>query len=334
MRKSVLGNDPLAKRATSAPEPAKNPSPPKARSRKAAAPPKASAVAQAVAHQDSPVLVEATLPTKTTLPATDTSASHPASGGRLSRFVRQLAGIDGASTLDEFGHDAALARWADPLWTMLSTVYWRLEVENPSVVPEQPCVFVCNHGGAIPIDGPLLADAVRRERPMAAPVRWLLEDEVFNAPLLGRLFNRLGAVRASRENALALLSRGFSVAVFPEGAAALNQEAGLRDRLGPFGRGGYLRIAHEVGARVIPVAIVGSKETMPLLGRLPFPWKASSSFPITLPPLPKKWRVHLEEPIDVREALGRDLSVEAVGKLNERVKATIQAALDILRAVN
>jgi 1-acyl-sn-glycerol-3-phosphate acyltransferase len=170
-------------------------------------------------------------------------------------------------------------------------------------------------------------------------VRPLLEDAVFHFPFLGVLVNRLGAVRACPENAERLLSRGSAVAVFPEGAGGCAKPFRERYRVQRFGRGGFVRLALRTGATIVPVAVVGSEETYPILGRVParplgvpflpitptWPWLG----PAGLWPLPTKWTIELGEPVDLAGLGPADANDDArVMRIAEGVRTTVQAMLD------
>jgi 1-acyl-sn-glycerol-3-phosphate acyltransferase len=87
--------------------------------------------------------------------------------------------------------------------------------------------------------------------------------------MMGTLMNRLGAVRACPENALRLLDELRPVIVFPEGSQGMGKPFAQRYQLKRFGRGGLVKLALRTGAPIVPVAIGGAEETVPLLGKLP-----------------------------------------------------------------
>ncbi len=227
--------------------------------------------------------------------------------------------------LDSFGRDATLVDALQPLADALYEKYWRVTVEGAGLVPMGPSILVANHAGALPIDGPVLHHALRRERPDLEGARWLLEDQLFHAPGLGPLWNRLGAVRASTENATALLEEETPVIVFPEGFTALNKPPAERYQLQRFGRGGYVKLAARTGAPIVPVAIVGAEEAVPLLGKLPAGTFGLPFLPVTLPPLPAKWFIRFGAPVQVRASVATDPS--EVQRLNAEIRDTIAAML-------
>lgn len=246
----------------------------------------------------------------------------------LALVARTLLGrASGSTTVDAWGRDEALVEALRPIADALYEKYWRVTVEGADLVPPGPSVLVANHAGAIPIDGPVLHHALRRERPDLQPTRWLLEDQVFHAPGLGVLWNRLGAVRASPENALQLLAQHTPVAVFPEGFHGLSKPFAERYRLQRFGRGGYVKLAARAGVPIVPVAIVGAEETTPLFGKLPGGALGLPFIPVTLPPLPTRWVIKFGAPITISEGPSFANDLSGVQRVNEDVRLVIDALL-------
>jgi 1-acyl-sn-glycerol-3-phosphate acyltransferase len=251
-----------------------------------------------------------------------------------------------ADVVDDFGRDPiATARWE---WVLdfLYSKWFRAEVTGLEHVPATGrALLVGNHGGSLPYDSAMVMHAVRRDHPARRDVRPLVEDAVFHLPWLGPLMNRIGGVRACPENAEHLLERDELVAVFPEGVKGMSKLWRDRYRLQRFGRGGFIKVALTTGAPLIPVAVVGAEDAVPLLARVTwfansvgipyvpitptFPWLG----PAGLLPLPSKWRIAFAPPID----LARDYGPEAandrllVGRLSEQVRTQVQSMVDDLR---
>jgi 1-acyl-sn-glycerol-3-phosphate acyltransferase len=240
-------------------------------------------------------------------------------------------GAGGGMAIDEYGKDAALTGVLQPVVDFLYERYWRVSVQGASHVPAGPVLLVANHSGALPFDGPVLQQALSRERPDLQEARWLAEDQVFHAPMLGTLMNRLGAVRACPENALRLLDELRPVIVFPEGIQGLSKPFAQRYQLKRFGRGGFVKLALRTGAPIVPVAIVGAEETAPLFGKIPASFLGLSYLPLTPPPLPARWTIRFGDPIsvgDLPSEAAEDMS--QVQRLTERTRESIQGMLQAL----
>lgn len=242
--------------------------------------------------------------------------------------LRAVIGRSGKDTrVDAYGRDEALVQSLQPLADALYEKYWRVTLEGVADVPAGASVLVANHAGALPIDGPLLHHALKRERPDLLPARWLLEDQLFHSPGLGVLWNRIGAVRASPENAMQLLAEHTPIVVFPEGFQGLSKPFAQRYQLQRFGRGGYVKIAARAGVPIVPVAIVGAEESVPLLAKLPAEALGIPFLPLTLPPLPARWFIKFGTPIVVEGGAAAATDLALVQKLNEQVRDTIDVML-------
>ncbi|MFZ5471775.1 MAG: lysophospholipid acyltransferase family protein [Myxococcota bacterium] len=348
MAKGVLGNDPFqqgaASRETKLPVLAPSTAQPHAGS------PELVGVVndQALPHPASPDLLEVRTPDKPTAaePNVNVSALAPPTASApawrqaldaakgLARVLATGLGTAAGTEVDAYGRDATLLRNVSPLASFLFERYWRVQVEGAEHVPLGRAVLVANHSGALPFDGPVLSLALRRERPQLPQARWLVEDQVFYAPFLGLLVNRLGAVRASPENATRLLDESRPVIVFPEGIHGLSKPFQERYQLQRFGRGGYVKLALRTGAPIIPVAVVGAEESLPLFGKLPGGWLGLPYLPLTPlgpVPLPAKWIIRFGEPIDLG-GLTSDAAEDLaeVQRLNDATREAVSSMLAAL----
>lgn len=320
MAKRLLGNDPFVRAV--APKPV--PDAPAARVEPPPAPPAAKKIrkAQAVLPSSPPVvrLPPAVRSISRPRPVDEPSSSPLAAAkGIVEAFLAGL-GVSGGSELDAFGHDSQLERAAMPAIDFLYRSWWRVEVQGADQLPTGASVLVSNHSGALPFDGPMLARAIERERTDLRKPRWLVEDQIFHAPFLGTIVNRLGAVRACPENALALLGERRPVIVFPEGVQGIGKPVRERYQLKRLGRGGFAKVAVRAGAPIVPVAVIGPEDAMPLLARLPGRMFGVPYVPLMPPPLPAKWIIRFGAPISV-EGKTR----EATEEIQPLVDATRQA---------
>lgn len=205
-------------------------------------------------------------------------------------------------------HDPELVKAVMPLAMPLYSLYWRCEVHGVENIPtEGPAILAANHSGTIPIDGAMLKVAVLKEHGRNP---WLLAaDLVFKIPLFRDIVRIAGNARADRAETVALLRRDELIGVFPEGFKGIGKGWKRRYQLQRFGRGGFVEVAMEVGAPIIPVAIIGAEEAFPMVAdlkplarRLGLPYfPITPTFPLLGPfgaiPLPSKWMIVFGEPI-------------------------------------
>ena len=244
--------------------------------------------------------------------------------------------------VDDFGLDHKYeARWR-PLFDLLYQRYFRGETVGADNIPaDGRCIVVANHSGTLPYDGVMLKTAVRLAHPAKRELRWLAEDFIFYLPFLGAFMNRIGAVRACQENAERLLRKGCLVGVFPEGVKGIGKLYRDRYKLQRFGRGGFVRLCLRTQTPIVPCAIIGAEEASPMLARVEYMAKAlgvpyvpvTPTFPALgafgLVPAPTKWRIEFGEPLSF-DGYGPEAADDSllVGRLAERVRATIQSMLD------
>jgi len=150
----------------------------------------------------------------------------------------------------------------------------------------------------------------------------------------------MGQSLASVENGTALLSNDELVAVYPEGYKGVGKLYKERYRLARFGRGGFVRMALNTQAPIIPTAVVGAEETYislyksNRLARLTgFPYfPISPTWPwlglLGLIPLPTKWTIDFGEPIPM-DGYGPDATdnLVLVSQLTDQVRNIIQEML-------
>jgi 1-acyl-sn-glycerol-3-phosphate acyltransferase len=265
----------------------------------------------------------------------------PAVRERLGGLAELARLVEPPERLDRFGMDPRLAERAEPLVELLYASWWRTTVRGIEHVPAAgPVIVVANHAGHVPWDALVLRHALRRDHPARRDLRPLLDDREVDAPVIGNLAVRLGAVRAGPEAAERLLHDGAVVGVFPEGSAGARKTWRDRYRIHHFGRGGFVKLALRTGAAIVPCAIVGSEEASPgisrtgwLAERLGLPMLSASSSlrlgPAALLPLPARWTLRFGAPIDLGEGTPRTADEPAaVLALTERVRATLQDLLD------
>jgi len=255
------------------------------------------------------------------------------------RIVRRLTG---EYHEDEWGFDEEFTEAVFPLFEFLYSTWWRVQVEGAANVPGHGrALLVANHSGAIfPFDATMIATAIQKEHPLPRWVRAMVLNWAFDLPFVSYLLRRLGGVAANPANLGRLLEEDQPVMVFPEGQKGFGKSFADRYRLERFGRGGFVEVALEAGAPIVPVAVVGAEEIYPKLGEskplarvlgspyVPitptFPWLG----PLGLLPLPSRWRIEFLEPIDLSGyGPGSSEDKSLVFDISEQVREQIQEAL-------
>jgi 1-acyl-sn-glycerol-3-phosphate acyltransferase len=255
---------------------------------------------------------------------------------------------DGGPDVDGWGRSESFRALTRRLYDPIYRWWLRAEWEGIEHVPlEGGALLVANHAGAIPSDAPVIMHGVETE--LLRPVYGLAENLFRQLPVIGTLWSRAGGVPAHPDNAYRLLhDERQLVLVFPEGTKGTGKLVKERYQLRRFGRGGFVEIAMRAGVPVVPIAVIGNEEAMPIL------WKSERLaklvglpyFPITanqfvygpllgyVAPLPAKFRVRVLPPVHFDVEPGRDrYNRGTVMDESERIRGLIQHEVDdLLRA--
>lgn len=270
--------------------------------------------------------------------------------GLLDR-LRQLRGdvpdddIDGRTQAlvvhgNEFGFDpfgmsresiktaAMIARW-------MYRHYFRAEAFGIENVPATgPLILVGNHSGQLPFDGMVIGSACFLEMKQPRLIRAMVEFFVPTVPFASYLFSRWGQITGTPENMRRLLASGEAVLVFPEGARGISKPFSKRYQLAEFGKG-FMRLALETGAPIVPVAVIGAEEQAPAVNlksvakmlRIPsLPIVPYPPFVAPLP-LPVKYRVYFGEPMTFTG--DPDDDDEVLDDKVKQVRNTIQSMIHV-----
>ena len=173
------------------------------------------------------------------------------------------------SDVDEWGRSERTRALARAIYEPIYSKWFRAEWEGLEKIPtEGGALLVANHAGAIPSDAPVIMHGIEKE--LERPVYGLADYFFRTVPVVGTLWARSGGVSARPANAYRLLKEQRQLAlVFPEGTKGPSKSFTDRYQLRRFGRGGFVEIAMRAGVPVIPIAVIGSEEAMPVIMRLP-----------------------------------------------------------------
>ncbi len=244
-------------------------------------------------------------------------------------------------------------------WNVLYERYFRCELEGAEHLPTGPAIYFGNHCGSTwTVEGGLLACAIFRERGPDHPLYFLVHEGLLAIPPIGRRLLRVGAVLGSRPVARKVLHEAGQFVVFPGGDLDSHKPFSDRHEVSFHGHTGFIRMAMEERAPLVPFAHVGTHETLfvlasgrriaralglpermrlnvfPLIVSFPFgftlgPWFAALPLPAkvemrVLEPV-RLWQLGWTDPSDdthVRASLSylEDLVREAVGELAAKRK--------------
>lgn len=212
-------------------------------------------------------------------------------------------------------------------------LWWRVEAVGLERLPTRGgAIVVVNRAPTVvPYEPLVVAMALGGVRPSGV-VRPLVDQRVLRAPGLGALLAAAGAGRDSADGMRRLLERSGWAVTGPETDAVFAKTFGDRYRLARFGRA-FARVAIATGTPVVPVAVIGSEEVHPVLGRFTAAarWLGLPTVPVTptLVPLPTKWRLHIGEPIDVAERYApTDANrQESTGRLADQARERLQGLI-------
>lgn len=243
---------------------------------------------------------------------------------------------------DEWGFDEEFTEAIFPLFEFLYSTWWRVKVSGVENVPGHGrALLAANHAGAIlPFDATMIATAIQKEHPLPRWLKAMVLNWAFELPFVSFLMRRVGGVPANPANMGRLLAQEQPVLVFPEGVKGFGKPFAERYRLQRFGRGGFVEIALESGAPIVPVAVIGAEEIYPKLGEseplarligAPY-FPVTPTFPLLGPlgllPLPSRWQIEFLEPVDLSGyGPGSSEDRALVFDVSEQVRERIQAAL-------
>jgi 1-acyl-sn-glycerol-3-phosphate acyltransferase len=238
--------------------------------------------------------------------------------------------------LDVTAFDTATAeRWFGYVRAVLWP-YFRPEVMGVEHLPRGRALIVGCHSGVIPYDAAATLVAIRDATGRFARA---VGDHLFGRIDFVQSFLRsVGAVVGTPEALTALLRAGHMVLLFPGGARDMERPyLTQRYQVLPHrgfapGRGGYIKIALQTKAPIVPLAVVGAEEAHVMLGNIPALARLVGMpyFPVvaSLMPLPVKLYLRFGEPIHLPGSPADANDQRRVDRLNAIVRAQVQALID------
>jgi len=255
---------------------------------------------------------------------------------------------DPSREVDDWGRSERVFALMEPMLNFYYRYWFRVEQEGVENVPaEGGALLVSNHSGALPPDAPMIMQAIRNEHPQPRPLYMLGEHWFKGYPGVGMLTNKIGLVAAHPANAQRLLrDEGRLALVFPEGQKGSRKLYWQRYHLRRFGRGGFVKTAIRSGVPIVPIAVVGAEEAMPIFAHVPLLQRLTGLiyFPINhafpqfglaaaMMYLPAKFKIRFLEPVSLDGYSPEDAEdLELVQTLAEEIRGRIQIEVDRLVA--
>ncbi|HEU0035798.1 MAG TPA: lysophospholipid acyltransferase family protein [Kofleriaceae bacterium] len=180
--------------------------------------------------------------------------------------------------------------------------YFRVRSHGIHNVPARgAAILAANHAGVLPVDAVVLwLDIARNTRRVLRPIA---DRFIPLLPFISTLFARTGVVSGTHANVRYLLEHDELLGIFPEGVAGVAKPFSARYQLQGW-RIGHAELAIRHRAPVIPVAIIGSEEAWPLVGKLQrfhafgAPYLPIPASPV---PLPVPFHIHYGSPLALHD---------------------------------
>ncbi len=246
--------------------------------------------------------------------------------------LKKLAPARNDYGVDPYGFDIDFTIAAAAPFAWLYRKYFRVSLHGIEHVPASGRVLLCaNHSGQLPFDAAMIELSLLLDMDPPRIARALVERWVPTLPFVAPFFARLGQVVGTPENCRRLLAADEALLVFPEGVRGLNKPFSERYRLRTFSTG-FIRLALEAGAPIVPIGVVGAEEQAPSLVDLKPLAKMLGlpALPITpylLPlPLPVHYHIHFGEPL--RFTGSPDADDAELERQAGEVQAAVQGLVD------
>lgn len=247
-------------------------------------------------------------------------------------MVEQLDCRDAGYGYDTFGMHRDWLAAAQALANPFYRRYFRVSSHGAEHIPASgPAILVANHAGMLPVDAAMICMDVLAHTSPPRMVRCIGDRFVTDLPFVGTILSRCGVVSGTVANVRRLLDDGELCLIFPEGLPAIGKP--FRERYQLHGwRVGHAELALQHGVPVIPLAVIGSEEQWPQIGRIAqvHPFGAPYlPIPASPWPLPVHYRIHYGPAISLRApGTPPDLRPETIQRAAAMTRAAVEQLID------
>ncbi|MBC7465848.1 MAG: acyltransferase family protein [Bdellovibrio sp.] len=231
--------------------------------------------------------------------------------------------------LSHLDADSLLYKVFPRLFMEMMKKYFRLEIEGLENIPQHgPIIISPNHSGFTGFDAMILAYILQEKTKRIPSVLthhlWFLTEKTALPA------QKLGFVEATFENGISLLKKNHMIVLFPEGANGNFKPTSKKYQLQEFKRG-FIRMALETGAPIIPTLIIGAEETHINLQKLKFTKFLRGlvlPLPLNIIPLPAKWKIIFYKPIRLPFGPDKVSDSELCNDLASEIQESMQKKLN------
>lgn len=146
-------------------------------------------------------------------------------------------------------------------------IYFRADVSGLENVPRGRCMLVGNHSGGVAIDGGMVIASCFFDLEPPRLAQGMADRFIQRLPFAAQWSNKVGQVTGLPEHAARLLEDDRLLMVFPEGTRGTAKLYPERYSLVRFGTG-FVRLALQTRAPIVPFAFVGGGEAVPTIANL------------------------------------------------------------------
>lgn len=206
--------------------------------------------------------------------------------------------------LPERHPDRINQRFLEPLRSLIASQYFTFKTSglNAAMFPtDRPVIFVANHSGWLPLDALFISLALYDELGPDYLPYLIVHNLLVQIPLTQAFLRDFGIIRASwLHNVEKIPTELNPVLIFPEGAEGNCKPFWQAYQMKRW-KSGFVRLAIQRQALVIPVLVLGGEESLPVARTLQVLETLVGSvapLPLVMLPLPAAWRVIFLRPID------------------------------------
>jgi 1-acyl-sn-glycerol-3-phosphate acyltransferase len=250
----------------------------------------------------------------------------------IEALVERIPKPTGSFGYDPWGYNEDTFKIALGVVKLIYDKYFRVTAYGlENVPPNGRLLLIPNHSGQLPIDGFLVGVALATNPHGPRVARAMIERFFPTVPWLGNFLNAIGGVIGDPSNCGKMLEMDEAIIVFPEGVRGSGKPFRDRYKLQRFGNG-FMHLAVNHKAPVVPVAVIGCEETMPaLLNIKPLAKLLGIPYFPLLPvyfPLPARVSIHFGKPMQFGPGPYTEAqAAEQVKKVKEEVRKLIARGL-------